>query len=457
MNTYSNLPDEVILPQLLQLSVSDLVAACQLDKRVSQICKRHETEIYTNLLQREFGEWTFDPKLLFTVLHSVKKLSLPYHSSILQSTLDANNDKMLKILLINFGLDVETKINNTTLLEYALSSDIFEAPYECIQVLINANANVNRSSHTDWSPIMEILRNDSGNLPVHIILRALSGYIDTNAYSHRGENIFHVAFMNGDLDMAIIKRLLQFEFDINLPDKRGYTPLTNIIQCHSRDFDDEIIQLVLSKQPDFNTNTYIEVHGPLVINMMYVYRNHLDNLYLRAVDSVDINIVDSVNVPMIIHAFLNDIPTNLLVHMLNKSGINVDVHDRHAKTLAMLCVIKADANILVDVLLTKSPNLDLVDDKNNTAAMLAISSGHLSHDKILRVLQRTTNVTQNNIEGETVLYLALQHIKNTLVNMIVKYILDKVPNYQVTFSEMQAAARNRFVTPEVRKTLQQLF
>jgi ankyrin repeat protein len=442
----NKLSKELLLEYLKTLTNEQLKNQCSTNRKFRRICKEHEDEIYKNLLLRDFGEWTQTPKLIYNALSTGYVFKKEDQHIILESVINQNSHNQLHALLKEYKFDVETKIRGKTLLQYAVMKH--NLPIECINVLLDFNANIDAIMFGGSTPFVYLLSDDTGDVPSELLLRMIALNPKQEIFM---DTIFHIGFKNNTLDASVIDKLLSIEFDINQQNSMNDTPLHLLIELNSDKLTQKMIKRVIQLVPDYNLQNLL---GDTVL--MLAVKNYLDNaeslgFFLSNIlgnESLNINITNSSLFSAIMYAIENDsFPSNIIQKMLKRPELELDSHINQVKqqTLLMQCVSHNSANDLYDVIMSRNPSINVIDIHNNTAAMIAVKKRKLSHANVFDLIQKTDNLFQLNLEGYTLLEMCLYYIKSNIINDIVQYILSKITNLDVTDRIEHFALSNRYL------------
>ena len=158
------LPDQVILEQLLTLPFEDLQSVCQLDKRMAKICDRHEHQIYSQLIKRDFPGIPVSTKDTYLLVKTLKRLghdlfNPQHHFQLLWET--SNSPHLLK-LLVHFGADINSRftVSRDTLLLHAIRQ---REPERVLNILSN-NPNPNLENEFD-TPLLLMAKDNTFSGP----------------------------------------------------------------------------------------------------------------------------------------------------------------------------------------------------------------------------------------------------------------------------------------------------
>jgi hypothetical protein len=314
----NKLSKELIVEYLKSLTHEQLRNQCSTNRKFRRICNEHENEIYTNLLLRDFGEWTQTPKLIYNALNTGYVFKKEDQHIILQSVINTNKHYELYALLKEYKFNVETKINGRTLLQYAVMRH--NLPIECINVLLDFNANIDAIMFGDSTPFLYLLGDDMGDVPAELLLRMIA--LNPKQKEIFMDTMFHIGFKNNTLDASVIDKLLSFDFDINQQDSTNESPLHLLVEFNSDKLSQKMIKRVIQLSPDYNLQNLL---GDTVL--MLAVKNYLENtdalnLFISKIlesSVLDINLRNNSGFTAINDALENDLfPSHLIQKMLKR-------------------------------------------------------------------------------------------------------------------------------------------
>jgi hypothetical protein len=444
----NKLSKELLLEYLKSLTHEQLRNQCSTNRKFRRICNEHENEIYTNLLLRDFGEWTQTPKLIYNALNTGYVFKKEDQHIILQSVINTNKHYELYALLKEYKFNVETQINGRTLLQYAVMRH--NLPIECINVLLDFNANIDSVMLGGSTPFLYLLGDDMGDVPSELLLRMIA--LNPKQKEIFMDTMFHIGFKNNTLDASVIDKLLSFDFDINQQDAKNDSSLHLLVEFNSDKLSHKMIKRILQMSPDYKLQNLL---GDTVLKL--AVKNYLENtdalnLFISKIlesSVLDINLRNNSGFTAINDALENDLfPSHLIQKMLKRPELDVDNHNTRVKqhTLLMQCVSHRSADELYDLIMSKNPSTNVTNINRNTAAMIAVKKKKLSHTNVLNLIQKTNNLFQKNLEGYNLLDLCLWYVKSNIINDIVAYILLKITNLDVTDRTEHFALSNKYLS-----------
>ena len=446
-NNFNKLSKEIILEYLRGLSHENLRNQCSTNRKFRRICNEHEDEIYTNLLLQDFGEWTQTPKLIYNALATGYIFKKEDQHIILESVINTNKHYKLYALLKEYKFDVETQIRGKTLLQYAVMRH--ELPIECINVLLDFNANINANMYGDSTPFLYLLSDDTGEVPAELLLRMIA--LNPNQETVMN-TMFHIGFKNETLDTIVIDKLLTIDFDINQLNLNNETPLHLLMDYNSNKLNNKMIKRIIQLAPDYNLQS---LFGDTVL--MLAVKNHFQNtnalnIFISSIlknESLNINVKNTSEVSAIMLALENEsFPFYLIQKMLKRPDLDVDNHNIRAKrqTLLMQCVSHPSADELYYLIMSKNPSTNVINSHKNTAAMMAVKKRKLSHTNVFNLIQHTNNLFIRNLLGQNLLELCLNYIKSDIINNIVEYILSKTTTSNFNDATIHSAISNTYLS-----------
>lgn len=443
-----NLPNEIILEYMKTLPFSDLNNVITTHSKFKLIYEQNEEELFDNLIQKEYGLWTKNSKALYIALRSNKDFRKPKRVTLIRHAIEHDNPGELKTYLRDFKFDINTLIKplvRETALSFAVR--MWQIPTGCVKVMLNLGANINHTASDGSTPLMDLMVNHT--IFPDILLQMLRMNPDLNVRNMYAKSVCHFAFNNVHMDLRIINRLLNMPFDANIQDNRQNTPLHYLLRRHSNKLSQMSLTAILKKNVDFNLQNST---GDTIL--MLAIKNARRNVFLRnfileilKVPGLDLNLTDATGLSATMHA-LQDVnfPKRLVIEMLNHPNVNVNLQTPTSRqSLAMMCMISADANDYVDIILEKG-DFNLVNSQNNTIVMQVVKNNSLNDTNILKLLTKTNNVNQTNSFNQTFLDIALAKIKSDFINNVIEYLLESTEdNLLVTSKTLSRLSKNLHV------------
>ena len=381
---FDRLSEELVVEQLKFLSLEELKQVCLSNKRVANICKKpeNEKEIYANLIRRDFGSWTEDPKLLYYAMRSPDILDPTHHSRLLKRLIDRGDFRSLRSLIKNYNLDVNFQLrmftgqNDPTLLEYAMTN----VNLDVIDTLLELGADVNAHFFRTESPIFYALRDTTGAFPQKTLIKMLRKGADFNVRLPISlETLFHVGMNNPTLPSAVLRMLLEKVPDINLVDQYGRSILHNLLTRNMHRVDSTVRRLILGKYIDFNLQEFWFQTTPLI----------------SALSLYDCNSHETVNgnIRLLVSGFLDKMNEHNTGVEPNAPGLfDIDAQDNQLFTALMHALFfKVPASLVIKLLeATPPPNVNLLDRNDDSAfihLLRTMGNSHLFMESYRPVLE----------------------------------------------------------------------
>jgi hypothetical protein len=175
-----NVPVEIVLEYLLKLNHKDIKNLCAVNSRLKNICKSNEDYIYKKLLEKEYGNWTKNPKQLFEFLQ--KKPDLQDFNidtdqiSQFQYIFNLAYNRFSQFEFLNklhiFNINIIDQNNNSILVKYlndldnqdngTINKDFFKKFEKIIKLGIDINLQ-NDYGNTVLSEILDMMDSDTHN------------------------------------------------------------------------------------------------------------------------------------------------------------------------------------------------------------------------------------------------------------------------------------------------------
>jgi ankyrin repeat protein len=266
--------------------------------------------------------------------------------------------------------------------------------------------------------------NNSFNTKIETLKKAFNNkessvsFTSTNGnYKNKsGNTILHYFILNIDslkltldLQIFILKKILEFDKNINLKNNDGYTPLMLAIQKKYVDIAKELL-----KTPGIEVNIQ-GPYGNTALNLAIIY--DLDSIAdeLLNIPGININLPGNNHDTALISA-IKDRKHGIVNKMLKLPGIIFDLKDRDGHTALMSLIIfynKENFNTLIE---KDGIGINLTDNDEDTALILClpINSKNI-FDKLLKV--PGININLQNKKGENALMIAIEFNRNNYFSM----------------------------------------
>jgi ankyrin repeat protein len=426
MSGLNSLNDELLLEHLKSLSHQDLKNACMTNNRIHRLCKKHETEIYENLLAREYGHWVSNPKLLFNAIRYENRLFRQnQHIELLRAKIDNNDTRALRVLIEQYKLPADAMIHSETLLMYALSRNQNE---ETISLLVDLSPDINATdTFNRYTALMRAVEMGSS---LNILRKILSRNPNLTIKSQAtGKSVFHIGFNKLDVAYEVVDMLSQLEFDVNDTDNTNNTPLSYAMSSNMSKLTKAIFKRLLDKGPNVNQTDTIgqtllmkAIKGYHPTNLGYHIIKKL--LTMGAQDSQDND-----GKTVLVYALENpNFSKTLLLNMIEQHGMIINEPDDSYNTAFSRAVSRANEDGMGNVVLKMlelGGDIDsyYVAQGHETALMIALRV-HATTD-ILEALIAKVNAS-NDLEtlhrSQTNLMYACKYAYNdnsdTIINLI---------------------------------------
>ena len=355
------------------------------------------------------------------------------HFTALHAAVDCTNIRM--------GTDVDRSEENET--EFTPAR--FEGPDRCIELLLNAGADVNAMTSgpcEHFTPLHSAL--GSRNITLIKLLLKAGADVNKEGYesSREYKGVTALCLAAGDGFDEAVKLLIEAGADLNKVPKNGTTPLMETIQHYEGDASKrtKCIKLLLEAEADVNTECLDDT--PLYLALDHGFHEAVD-LLIRA--GADVNKVCKNGItPLVKVSSVWDQPVNNIVkclELLIQAGadVNMTTPEGSALTTAsesgfdegVQLLIQAGADVnkfcpdidktplmvatangyprTAGLLLQAGADVNLVNSDGNTALMVFsfIGLGHdsmISHFNCLKLLLRSgVKINTRNSQSETTL------------------------------------------------------
>ncbi|TCI03923.1 hypothetical protein EZV61_06930 [Corallincola luteus] len=201
---------------------------------------------------------------------------------------------------------------------------------------------------------------------IKIAQRLIAAGIDVNAGTTNGVTPLLVAIANGR--SLLVDALVDANADVNLSESAGVTPIVQATQSGNLD----VVAAVLKGKPN------LRPLGPGGLTLLHYLAGDSDT----ATEEYRLEVID----------------------LLIKSGISVDILDKHNRTPLFFAVV-AKRPATVAALLNAGADSSLVNESGETMLMAAVQSGSLAI--VEQLLAQSPDLTQRSNDGGSLLHFAM--------------------------------------------------
>jgi Ankyrin repeat len=235
-----NLPVELVIEILGQMSLKEVIKACSTDKRLQSICKSNDEYIFKKIATRELGK-RLTPKE--AVMVRAAGLHYPSRHEIM---VEAVKKGELGVVRALDGKNEQDKDGNSVLMSIIEDDEI--SAQTVLKFLELTGININA-------------KNKTRNTALH---SAIKKYQSTAEYQLSAEQRQRHRQNNQKLE-RVIKRLIELGADLNARENDfGLTPLAQALWDEYQIVDRDIIIQMLEKSP----NVHIQTHdGETILDL----------------------------------------------------------------------------------------------------------------------------------------------------------------------------------------------
>jgi ankyrin repeat protein len=236
--------------------------------------------------------------------------------------------------------------------------------------------------------------------------------IDIHGVIQTGDSALHLALYGEKWDVA--ERILdQFpDYDVNVTNSSGYTPLHLALQLQCKMV---LIKKILARMNSENVNVQNE-NGWTALHdaIMYKYESAVKELLKR--DDVDVNLKNKYNLTALYYAccLWKNIPIDLFTKIFEKST-DVNAQARDGNTALHLAIMYKSATALQELLKRKDIDVKLKDNKNQTTLHRASWWEDMPIELFRLILEKTANINAQDKDGDTALHWAIGKGRNRAV------------------------------------------
>ncbi len=309
-----------------------------------------------------------------------------------QSTEEAvkNNPKEL-LKLLNAGLDPNSHIEHSTLLNISILAENFES----FKLLVENGADLNLSDGMGKTPIIFMCSTPDVRFLDLALKHGVKLEVDKS--EPNSKELVSIAAMYGNVD--ILKELVANGLDLNVKEEGNNSPLHLAVDV----LDDEYIMkcLYLGEKFRFNDKEYQE----RLKNFHEFDANQSENVKWLIKSGVNVNLQNDVgNTPLHL-AIKNN--THKVIKSLIDLKADVNIKNNEQETPLHIAIQNSPPSI-VEMILNAGADKEATDQNGETAIHLA---ARCKFPKILQTLvEDGANVKTQNTNGQTALHIAASNI-----------------------------------------------
>ena len=313
---FYNLPDDILLQQLISLDYKELLDVCRTNKRINTICKTNQTYLYKNIFERKVGRKIREEDYITAWLEA---LFLPTIKGELPDF------KLLQILLTFIDINARDAAGVSVLMHtiQILSNRFIETTqpkiYTIIDIILKKGADVNLASNNGETPLMVLSRimndtldglmsrgkySEEGASPlrtryVKLFNKLLDEGADINARTKDGTSVLLIALDgSSSKNPQFVKFVLERGADVNIVDRQGISPLFHVLSW------------VIWKENALNL-THGAEFKERVKNAIIIVDMILDKMIIAGTDPLDRNITFE-------EAIIGKVPVEIVKKLFDK-------------------------------------------------------------------------------------------------------------------------------------------
>lgn len=287
-----------------------------------------------------------------------------------------NNMLAIMDLLLRHGADIESTLQDNTLLSWAIRS---KNP-DLVIFLLEHGADVNKPIyHMGELPIYQLIKNMSIQKPTTAEFDILQILLDHGAFIPQGVSFLTQAVRY--VPPNILQHLIQYGADVNEPDKQDNTPLTIAIKAGN--FENAMLLLDHGADPNYNSplmtaideaGKFIRVHNkPLNPKLRMLIQTLLER---------GANPTIGVEITPLRAAIYDKLPSDIIQSLIYH-GADVNEGADSTESLIFDSLFTAETENLIKVLLDNGANPNVYDKGGRTPLLLAVRSNDIKIAKEL--------------------------------------------------------------------------
>ena len=331
-----------------------------------------------------------------------------------------NNDGETCLIIMNRNNLISEKLSNNDFLDIE-------------ELLITKRLDINITDNKGNTALIYAILNKNINYKIDNISILINKYTDLNKYNEEGKTPLIYAIQN-NIDYDIINLLINSGADVNKEDKDGKTPLIYAIE---KNISDSIIKLLIDSGADVNKGDN-DGNTPLIYA---IEKNIRDRIIKLLIDSgADINIRNKKGMTPLFYLinkyykdpsnnthsinYENDFYKKELIELLidKRADVNKD------KEVLFYCIEKRINNKIIEILLNKVKNINMVDNDDKTLLFYCIEYDNEYISELL--INKGADINKRDKDGKTPLFYCIEYgneyISELLINKgVVRKIEDK--------------------------------
>jgi E3 ubiquitin-protein ligase mind-bomb len=260
---------------------------------------------------------------------------------------------------------------------------------------------------------LSTLWKDIPNNLFRIILEKTS---DINAQDKNGHTALHIKIWNKS-ETAVKELLKHKDVDINVKNNDNHTPLYLASGWNNIPID--LFKKILEKSADINAQ---DEEGLSALHWAIQCKSKTAVKELLKHKDVDVNVKDKDNFTPLHSATLwSNIPIDLFRTILEKST-NVNAQAQNGHTALRLALRKENETAVKELLKHKDVDVNLKNNKNQTALHFAAEWKDMPIDLFRIVLEKSADFNAQDEDGRTALHVAIHCESKTAVKELLKHM-----------------------------------
>jgi len=332
----------------------------------------------------------------------------PLHTAFFNDNID-----IFKYLLKN-GANGDIKNNNdSSLLLLAINDN----KYEFVKCLVKHNSFINEKNFSGNSLLHISINQNNSNITEYLINFATKNNIplNINEKDSNGEYLLIKAINKNNFNIvfSLVNYGIRNNVNLNIKDENGNTPLTiSYIKGYTKIFKYLIKYLNINQKDGYGNSVLIYI----------IDKNDIDTLNDLIDTGININLKDGYNNSPFNHAIIKG-NYEILKALLKNNNVELNSLNSEKET-PLISIIKShnftcqEKEFLVNQLLKRGININLVGNENNTALIHSIQNGYFSIIELLIKNGADVNIVNN--EGNSPLIYAIRRGYLPIVKLLIE-------------------------------------
>jgi ankyrin repeat protein len=388
-----------ISPSTIGSKIEDRIDICY-NTWLSSISEEEQLFVAKELLL--FSVLTNQPQMVAKLLASVDISKLlnkeEYNESLFILACKTGNLNVVKeFLSFKDSKELDINENNNLNLTTPLMAACENGHLNIVQELLTLNVDINPKNHANQTAFMIACQKGHLNIVQEFLNRKK---IDLSEKDSSDNNVLMLACKNGHFDIA--QEFLSLnQIDLSKKNSDGNNAL--MLACQNGHF--SIVEKFLSLNQIDLSEKNSDGNNALMLACENDLNHALHQIFLKMDPNTDLIITSQSDRPRIVEELL-------------KLDIDINLKNEKNQTAFMIACQNGYLNVVQKFLKVKQPDLSEKDSDGNNALMLACQNGHVAILQELLNARDEINLQEKNKLNKTALELALENNHDLIIKLI---------------------------------------